>query len=187
MEQKGDIPKAFKYYKQYQKTYLKLNENEVRERIRSRDLKQRLESEKKESEVANKSLKQIETISEIGQRITSTLNVAQIVQAVYDNIDTLNIIGLVPCKFEFLLVLIKIGAESHDITSILKNNKNYYYVVNNYLFNESFMNWLFINHIKKKFVEYNIYILDNMTNEIVLNKTQCIHLQQDNYKLINNE
>ena len=105
--------------------------------------------------------------------------------SLYNNIDNL-VSKLVPCNFEFLFVVIKHNKESYDITSILKNYNNYYYVVNNYLFNESFMNWLFINHIKKKYTEYTINILDNMTNEIVLNKTQSIHLQKNDYEIINN-
>ena len=106
-----------------------------------------------------------------------------------DHIDDIQQIKqeILPCNFEFLIVVIKVEEKSYDITSILKNKKNYYYVVNNYLFNVSFMNWLFINHIKKNFLEYNIVILDNMANEIIINKTQSIRLHKTCYEIINND
>ena len=103
--------------------------------------------------------------------------------AIYNNNDEF-IFELTPCNYDFLLVVIKVDEISYDITSILKNKKNIYYVVNNYLFNESFMNWLSINHIKKSFVEYNIQIIDNNMDEIVLNKSQSIRLQKNDYEII---
>ena len=59
-----------------------------------------------------------------------------------------------------------------------------FYVVNNYLFDESFMNWLFINHIKEKFINYKIMFLDNLANEITINNTQCIKLDKTKYEII---
>ncbi len=88
-EQRGDLHTALKYYKQYHETFLELNRSELQERIRFRDFELQLEKKKQEAELANQSLKQFETISQIGQRITATLNAEQIVRAVYDSIGTL--------------------------------------------------------------------------------------------------
>ena len=93
--------------------------------------------------------------------------------------------SIISCDFQFILVIIKVNNESYDITNILKNNKNYYYVINNYLFNDSFMNWLFINHLKKNLDEYNIVILDNTVTEIIINKTQYIKLNKTSYEILN--
>ena len=60
-----------------------------------------------------------------------------------------------------------------------------YYTVNTNLFTELFMNWLYINHIHKKFTEYNIILLDNLTNEIKIDNTQYIKLNKINYEIKN--
>ena len=119
--------------------------------------------------------------------IYKILSNEKILMALYTCIDDISI-ELTPCNFEFLLVMVKVNGESYDISSILKNNNNYYYIVNNYLFNKSFMNWLFINHLKKinTFLKYDIVFLDNMANENTINETQYIKLNKTNYEIINN-
>lgn len=91
-----------------------------------------------------------------------------------------------PCNFTFLLVVIKTNDMSYDITDFLKNPKNNYYVTNNILFNKSFMNWVFISHIKKELLEYEIVFLDNTVTEVTIDKTQYIKLNKNNYEIINN-
>ncbi len=88
-QQRGEVGSALNYYRQYHETFTELNRSEFQERVRGRDFEQRLEREKQEAELAQKSLQHIETISQIGQQITATLSVNQIVQAVFDNIGTL--------------------------------------------------------------------------------------------------
>ena len=104
----------------------------------------------------------------------------------YNNINEINEINnLLPCKFTFISVLIKTDTKSYDITSFLKDNKEYYYVCNSILFNKNFMNWIFINYIKNELDDYNILIMDNVCNQITLNMNQVIKLNLNNYEIYN--
>ena len=89
-----------------------------------------------------------------------------------------------PCNYVFLSVIIKQDDCTHNITTILNNIGHYYYIPNNILFNEIFMNWLFINHLKIKLNNYSINILDNQANELLLNNKQYILLNKDSYEIM---
>jgi len=91
-----------------------------------------------------------------------------------------------PCNFEFIFVTIKMNDNNYDITEILKNNQFYYYVNNNILFNEIFMNWLFTYHLKLEIEleDYSIILLDNNATEITINNTQFIKLNKNDYEII---
>lgn len=91
---------------------------------------------------------------------------------------------MVPCKFEFIFVLIKTDTDSYDITTFLKNNKEYYYVCDALLFNKNFMNWIFINFIKKNIDNYKIVFLDNKCKEIIINENQHIKLYESTYEIL---
>lgn len=105
----------------------------------------------------------------------------------HENINTLTPEEIIPCEFEFLFVLIKIRDKTHNITNILNNTNHYYYVKNNILFNQIFMNWLFFFHLKliNSLDEYTITILDNKANQIIINNNQKIKLNINNYEIIN--
>ena len=105
----------------------------------------------------------------------------------HENINTLTPEEIIPCEFEFLFVSIKTIDNTYNITNILNNTNHYYYVKNNILFNEIFMNWLFFFHLKliNSLYEYTITILDNKANEIIIDNTQKIKLNINNYEIIN--
>tara|TARA_B100001093_G_scaffold519868_1_gene611009 strand:- start:2136 stop:2723 length:588 start_codon:yes stop_codon:yes gene_type:complete len=109
----------------------------------------------------------------------------KILTSLFVKMDNL-ILELTPCNFEFLLVIIKVDEKTYDITNILNNKNNYYYIVNNNLFDSIFMDWLFVNHIKNKFIAYNIVLLDNNTNEKTINEKQHIKLNKNDYEIVNN-
>ena len=92
------------------------------------------------------------------------------------------------CNFEFIMVLIKGKNYSIDITNILKNKNNYYYIQGAILFNAEFLNWISINHLKKKLDDYYyILMLDNNMNEVILEKDKFIELTKDSYKVISKD
>ena len=113
-----------------------------------------------------------------------------ILSYLYNNINEINEINkLLPCNFKFISVLIKTNNNSYDITLFLKDNKEYYYICGATLFNKNFMNWTYINYIKKNLNElddYSITIMDNLCNQITLNKNQSIKLNQDDYEILEN-
>ena len=88
------------------------------------------------------------------------------------------------CSFEFIFVLIKTDTESHNITTFLKNNSEYYYVCDASLFNKNFMNWIFISFIKKELDNYKIVFLDHKCQEIIINKNQHVKLHESNYEIL---
>jgi hypothetical protein len=89
------------------------------------------------------------------------------------------------CKFQFILVLIKCGEITHDITKYTKQYN--YYVVGSQLFDKNFINWININHLQIELIDPIISFMDNNINEITLDKTQHVKLNEDNYEIISIE
>ena len=85
------------------------------------------------------------------------------------------------------MVLIKGKDYSIDITTILKDKYNYYYIQGGILFNKQFIDWLSINHLKKNLDDYSILLLDNTMNEITLEKHEFIKLNKDNYTVMSDD
>ena len=89
------------------------------------------------------------------------------------------------CDFQFIYVSIKTDEKTIDITNILKNNKNYFYIIDSILFNEIFMSWIFNYKLNIYLDNYTICILDNNLNKLILNKNEYIKLNYNNYDIIN--
>lgn len=110
----------------------------------------------------------------------------------FNNIDicSLDQKSLKPCTFFFLSVILKIGVMNYNITNILNNKENYYYIIDAKLFTYSFMNWLVLYHLKipinifNNSSIYSIEILDNTANEIILNNNQYILLKNNSYEIL---
>lgn len=100
-EEMGNGEEAFKYYKLYRQYEIEYHESLVRQRINSLKARKRLDEisrEKREIERKNEELKRkseeleeivknISIISELGQKITSTLNLQTLVKILYDSIN----------------------------------------------------------------------------------------------------
>lgn len=93
---------------------------------------------------------------------------------------------IIKCDYEFILINLVVNNNTYELTNIINNYKNYYYIVNNILFDKIFINWFSLNHINIDYNNYNIYIIDHNANEIKLTNKQSIKLNKDNYKIINN-
>tara|TARA_A100001035_G_scaffold87077_2_gene67739 strand:- start:74621 stop:75262 length:642 start_codon:yes stop_codon:yes gene_type:complete len=144
-----------------------------------------------------KNAKIIDTIYNLEKMKLSYINYDYIIYKKYhtnkllmnlnENINTLIPEQIIPCEFEFLFVSIKTTDNIYNITNILNNANHYYYVKNNILFNEIFMNWLYFFHLKliNSLHEYTITILDNKASEIIINNNQKIKLNINNYEIIN--
>ena len=91
------------------------------------------------------------------------------------------------CELEFILVLIKGKDYSIDITNILKDNDNNYYVQEGILFNDHFINWFSIHHLKKKLDDYYILFLDNKMNDVILKNNEFIKLSEDSYTIMSSD
>ena len=89
------------------------------------------------------------------------------------------------CNFQFIYVTIKTDEKTIDITNILKDNKNYFYITDSILFNDVFMFWIFNYKLNIYLNNNNICILDNNLNKIILNKNKYIKLNNNNYEVIN--
>ena len=89
------------------------------------------------------------------------------------------------CNFQFIYVTIKTDEKTIDITNILKDNKNYFYITDSILFNDVFMFWIFNYKLNIYLNNYTICILDNNLNKIILNKNEYIKLNNNNYEVIN--
>ena len=88
------------------------------------------------------------------------------------------------CEFEFIMVLVKGIDYSIDITNILKDKQNYYYVQDSILFDKHFINWFSINHLKRNLDNCYIVFLDNNINQIILNNNEFIKLSKNDYTII---
>jgi len=93
-------------------------------------------------------------------------------------------IALKSCEFQFIMVLIKTLDDSIDITNIINNKNNFYYVQNATIFDKNFINWIGINHLKKTIEDVTIILLDNNAQEITLNSTQYIKLETNAYTVM---
>ena len=101
----------------------------------------------------------------------------------FSNNKLLNNNSLKKTNFTFILVEIINSKNKIDITNILNNNSNCYYLENNNLFDKNFIFWLQYNNL---YIEenYKINIIDNNINSIELDKTKYIKLLSDSYDII---
>ena len=92
------------------------------------------------------------------------------------------------CDFEFIQVIVNYENNSYNISDILNSNSHYYYNCNNKLFNQNFMNWLFIFHLKIPFssLNYTVLILDNNAQQISIDNSKYIYLNKNDYIICNN-
>jgi len=105
---------------------------------------------------------------------------------ILSNIDNFNENKLITiCNFQFIYVSIKTDDKTIDITNILKNNENYFYITDSILFNDVFMLWIFNYKLNIYLDNYKIYIIDHNLNNIILNKNEYIKLNNNNYDVIN--
>jgi len=89
-----------------------------------------------------------------------------------------------PCKYEFLLVILRADKITYDITSILRNDKNYYYVINSVLFDKQFIDWLSIHHLNTQLTNYTISLIDNNMKEINIDSSNYIKLLESRYEVL---
>lgn len=93
-------------------------------------------------------------------------------------------INLEPSNYEFIMVLIKSGNKSYDITNILKSIYNYYYINGAILFNKNFIQWICLYHLNIVLDNPEIIIMDKSVNEFLLSPSQSILLKKDSYEII---
>lgn len=87
---------------------------------------------------------------------------------------------------EILFILVKVifNGEKFDITNILKDRNNYFYIENNILFNDKFMLWF-----NKKFLNINydstcyVEILDKNINNSKILSNNKLEIQNNDYKI----
>ena len=103
---------------------------------------------------------------------------------VLTNNDNRNNQPLEKCGFEFIMVIIKCNDKTYDITNILKNPIHYYYVNDSILFDNNFMEWINLYHLKSNLDNSEIVIMDNNIKEMTLSSGQYIHLNKNSYKII---
>lgn len=105
-----------------------------------------------------------------------------------DDYSLLNSSNKINCDYSFMLVLLYYKGEKYDITGFLKNNNHSFYVKDAILFNQNFINWVFINYIKIKIDDYNnikITIIDHKADNIELSFCkQYIKLDKDTYNIL---
>jgi len=111
--------------------------------------------------------------------LTRLINNIDLIKQLKDNALTLQ-----PCNFEFIMVIIKNNDKSHDISHILKNHKNYYYVAGATLFDTNFMKWINLYYLKVELNNPQIIIMDNAIKDITLSGSQYIKLNQTDYTII---
>ena len=110
-------------------------------------------------------------------------------------LDSINIIERnnitdIKCNFSFVIVNLKILDEDlkekmeFNIGKYLKNDKENYYIIGQELFNEDFMNWIFIEILKIEPCNYMIDIIDNSINNIIIKKNKYIKLYKNYYNII---
>ena len=88
---------------------------------------------------------------------------------------------LTPCNFQFIMVLFKTNNESFDMTNILNNKDNYYYVQNATIFDSNFIDWICLKHLRVKLTGVTVVVLDNSAEEITITPEQCIRLGTNGY------
>ena len=72
---------------------------------------------------------------------------------------------------------------THDITTFVKNSGESYYVTGAELFTPSFMNWLFLSHLKQSPTAYKISILDHNIKTVTLTESQHIKIDKTSYEI----
>jgi len=85
------------------------------------------------------------------------------------------------------MVLLKTDNKSFDITNILNNNDNFYYVQNTIILDDKFIDWICLKHLRVKPIGVTVVALDNNAEEITLTAEQGIRLGTNGYtvELIN--
>lgn len=86
-----------------------------------------------------------------------------------------------PCNFQFIMVILNTATGSFDITNILNNNDNFYYVQNATILDDKFIDWIFLKHLHVKPIDVTVVALDNNAEEITLTAEQCIRLGTNGY------
>lgn len=88
-------------------------------------------------------------------------------------------------EYKFILVKLFYNNKDYDITNIIKNKNNYFYVENNKLFDKIFMEWFC-----KKFlnIDYDssmyIELYDNLMNKHQIYNNNYIILKKNNFDII---
>lgn len=88
-------------------------------------------------------------------------------------------------EYKFILVKLFYNNKDYDITNIIKNKNNYFYVENNKLFDKIFMEWFC-----KKFlnIDYDssmyIELYDNLMNKHQIYSNNYIILKKNNFDII---
>ena len=100
------------------------------------------------------------------------------------NIEKINQ-GTKPCSYEFLSIIINLPEKDINITHLLNNFNNYYYIENSILFDKRFMKWMSLYHLKEKLNNYSISIIDHKVNEFKIDEKQYLLLNKCNYEIIN--
>jgi len=97
-------------------------------------------------------------------------------------IDKYNVDNIILSDVNFLLVILIINNEKEDITNILHNINNSFYIVDNKLFTSSFIQWFCKKYTKMKYSDnYTIEILDTNVENIVLKKENYLTITNNNY------
>ena len=97
-------------------------------------------------------------------------------------IDKYNVDNIILSDVNFLLVILIINNEKEDITNILHNINNSFYIVDNKLFTSSFIQLFCKKYTKMKYSDnYTIEILDTNVENIVLKKENYLTITNNNY------
>jgi serine phosphatase RsbU (regulator of sigma subunit) len=95
-EQNGNLEQAFIYFKEYHQAKEDVRNEKADRRSKSIELQMKIEKAETERKLLKKKNKELEnyfndvvTLSEIGQKITSSLSVEKIIETVYENVNKL--------------------------------------------------------------------------------------------------
>ena len=99
----------------------------------------------------------------------------------FDMIDNNNVPE--KCMFTFILVTLETNTNKYDITSVLNNNMSTYYLQDSILFDNNFIIWLTIKHLKVPIDTFIINIIDHNANQFTLTNSQFLKLGMNNYHI----
>jgi hypothetical protein len=86
------------------------------------------------------------------------------------------------CKF--ILIKIYHNLKIYDITNIVKDDNNYFYLVDNILFDKKFMEWFCPTFLNIEYEESMYVILfDNLMNRYELYNKNYITINENNFKI----
>lgn len=88
-------------------------------------------------------------------------------------------------QYKFILIKLFYNNKEYDLTNIIKNKNNYFYVVNNILFDKYFMEWFckkFLNIIYDSSIYIEIY--DNLMNKYKLYSNNYVILKKNNFEIL---